>query len=363
MQKLKTGAAYHGNRMLSHAISDMREMVRADMDVVVHMLSHNDWERHDRVMADIFKASEDLGLEVWVDNWGIGGAPGDKAHFLAYHPEAHSYIGDGEMHPFQVCLNAPSYRQFVKDWIEEVKSLGGKKIFWDEPRIPCKPVNGTDDYYSGCTCPTCRKLFEERYNKRMPIIMDEDVAAFRNDTLIEFHEFITSYAKGLDIENSICLMPHQISATRSASLTKQEKMMSIDINRLCSIDSIDDIGTDPYWYSNPQIAKTGNPYETVYHDSKLCVDAANKYGKKHNIWLQSYEAPRGREDEIITAAEAIYDAGARTILSWSFHAAESNSYRSANPERAWMMTVEAFKRIKNMERDKLLQDNRKKYMK
>ena len=57
MEKLKTGAAYHGNRMLSHAIKDMREMARADLDVVVHMLSHNDWERHSNVMGDIFKAS------------------------------------------------------------------------------------------------------------------------------------------------------------------------------------------------------------------------------------------------------------------------------------------------------------------
>ena len=194
-QKLKTGAAYHGNRMLSHAIEDMKEMARADMDVVVHMLSHTDWERHNHVMGDIFKASEYYGLEVWVDNWGIGGAPGDKAHFLGTCPEAHTYYGDGKMHAYQTCLNSPEYRGFVKNWIEEVKARGAKKIFWDEPFIPAVKIEGTDDYYSACTCPNCRKLFEERYGKPMPVIMDEDVAAFRNDTLVEYHEFISSYAK------------------------------------------------------------------------------------------------------------------------------------------------------------------------
>jgi hypothetical protein len=79
--------------------------------------------------------------------------------------------------------------------------------------------------------------------------------------------------------------------------------------------------------------------------------------------LQAYNAPRGREDEIITATEAIYDAGARTILAWGFHASESNNYRSQNPEKSWAMTVEGFKRIKSMERDRLLAENRKKYMK
>ena len=89
----------------------------------------------------------------------------------------------------------------------------------------------------------------------------------------------------------------------------------------------------------------------------------NKYEKKHNIWVQSFAAPRGREDEIITATEAIYDAGARTILSWGFHASESNNYRAENPERSWQMTLEGFRRIKSMERDRLLEENRRKYKK
>ena len=116
MKPLRTGVAYHGNRMPTHARADMAEIARAGMDIVVHMLSHTDWERHRSAMRDIFAISEDAGLEVWVDNWGLAGAPGDRSHFLAYHPEAHSYYGDGIKHPYQICLNAPSYRQFVKDW-------------------------------------------------------------------------------------------------------------------------------------------------------------------------------------------------------------------------------------------------------
>ena len=65
-KKLKTGAAYYGNRMLSHAITDMKEMSKADLDIVVHMLTHNDIERSFDVMKDIFKATESEGLEIWV---------------------------------------------------------------------------------------------------------------------------------------------------------------------------------------------------------------------------------------------------------------------------------------------------------
>ena len=360
MKKLKTGVAYHGNRMLSHAIADMREIARADMDVVVHMLSHTDWERHDKVMKDIFAASEDAGLEVWVDNWGIGGAPGDKSHFLSYHPEAHMYTGDGVMHPYQICLNAPSYRQFVKDWVDEVASLGGKMLFWDEPHIPAPKLPDGSGYYSGCTCPTCKKLFEERYNRPMPEIMDEDVSAFRNDTLVEFHEFVANYGRSSGMKNSICIMPYQLAGIGLQTSGKMESLLAMDVAKVCAAESIDNIGTDPYWFGKKEIT---NPYEYVYNSAKTCVGVADKFGKDHNIWIQAYNAPRGREDEIITATEAAYDAGARTILAWGFHGCESNNYRSSNPERSWMCTVEGMKRIKSMERDRILAENRKKYMK
>ena len=360
MKKLKTGVAYHGNRMLSHAIADMHEIAMADMDVVVHMLSHTDWERHDKVMADIFKASEDAGLEVWVDNWGIGGAPGDKSHFLGYHPEAHTVLGNGEIHPYQICLNSPSYRQFVKDWVDEVASIGGKVLFWDEPNIPAPKLPDDSGYYSACTCPNCQKLFEERYNKKMPNIMDADVSAFRNDTLVEFHEFIASYGRKAGMKNVVCLMPYQLSGIGLNTKGAKESLLAMDVEKICNTESIDNIGTDPYWFGN---AKITNPYEYVYNSTKTCVEVADKFGKDHNIWIQAYNAPRGREDEIITATEAAYDAGARTILYWGFHGCESNNYRSRNPERSWMMTVEGNKRVKNMERDRILAENRKKYMK
>ena len=363
MKKLKTGAAYHGNRMLSHAMADMKEMSRADMDIVVHMLSHTDWERHDKVMADIFKASEAEGLEVWVDNWGIGGAPGDKCHFLGYHPEAHTVIGNGELHPYQICLNAPSYRQFVKDWIEEVAQIGGKTVFWDEPRIPNVDTPDKTGYYSACTCPVCQKLFEDRFGKKMPMIMDEDVSKFNNETLVEFHDFVGSYARSAGLKNVICLMPYQLAGVGLKTSDAKERLRAMDVSEICAAESVDNIGTDPYWYGNKDIAALGTPYEYVYNSTVACVKAAEKAGKDSHIWIQGYNAKLGREPEIIDAIEAAYDGGARTILSWGFRGCESNNYRSANPERSWMYTIEGFKRIKNMDRDARLAENRKKYMK
>ena len=365
MEKLKVGAAYHGNRMLSHAITDMKDMAKCDMDVVVHMLSHNDWERHSKVMGDIFKASEDAGLEVWVDNWGLSGSPGDKSHFLAYHPEARVYMGNGTPHRFQACLNAPSYRQFCKDWLDVVREIGGKKIFWDEPVQPTTQIPDSPFFYASCTCPTCRKIFEERFNKPMPEKLDEDVKAFRDDTLVDFLTFVSDYAKSLGMENSTVIQPQQVSMGKYDNPMHYEWQLKelVPLDRICSIDSLNDIGTDPYWYWSDKIVGYDRIYDHVYNKTKDCLAVTEKHGKQSNIWLQSYGVPRGREDEIITAAEAIYDAGARTVLSWAYGGSEAVNYRAKNPEKSWAMTVEGFKRIKSMERDRILEENRKRFKK
>lgn len=349
MKKLKTGVAYHGNRMLSHARADMAEIASCGMDIVVHMLSHTDWERHSAVMKDIFAATEDAGLEVWVDNWGLGGAPGDRSHFLAYQPDAHMMLSDGSMHPYMVCLNSPEYRSFVKDWLDKAREIGGKTVFWDEPFMPVKgidPANGK--YHYTCTCDRCKKKFEERYGRPMPTIMDRDAEEFRTATIVEFLDDMTSYAHSLELVNTCCVM---LDDTLGISLNS--------IDRICSLPHLDNIGSDPYWLNKEGVS----PYEYVYNGAKKNIEIADRFGKDHNVWIQTYNNPRGREEEIIEATDAAYDAGARTILAWGYRGSESNDYRAHNPERAWWATVEGMKRIKSREYDRILEENRKKYKK
>ena len=62
MEKLRMGTAYHGNRILKHVREDMEDIARHNMNLVVHMFTHTDWERHLGVMKDIVSASRDAGL-------------------------------------------------------------------------------------------------------------------------------------------------------------------------------------------------------------------------------------------------------------------------------------------------------------
>ena len=69
------------------------------------------------------------------------------------------------------------------------------------------------------------------------------------------------------------------------------------------------------------------------------------------------------EEDIIQAAEGLYDAGARTILAWGYYGSESNDYAAKNAAVTWAKTCEAMLRLRNFERDRILAENRKLYMK
>ncbi|MDD5603401.1 MAG: hypothetical protein PHG48_04860 [Eubacteriales bacterium] len=346
IKPLRTGAAYHGNRMPQHMEQDLRDMVSHNMNLVVHMFTHNDWDRHKNKMRDAVSMSIEAGLEVWIDNWGLGGPPGDKSHFLAYYPDSHIYYSNGDMDPVRACLNSLDFRQFTREWIDAVQYIGGTAIFWDEPHLPLK--NAGDKTCYACCCKRCKSLFKEKFGRDMPAEIDEDVKNFRVDTIIDYFREVTDYSASKGIKNAVCVM---LDAKRGISLET--------IDRICSLPNLDNIGSDPYWLGKQGV----NPYQFVYENSKRNIDISNGFGKDHNIWIQAYSTPRGREDEIIGAVEGAYDAGARTILAWGYYGSSSNDYAAKNPHLAWTRTCEAMARIWDMERNRMLEDNRKLYRK
>ena len=335
------GAAYHGNRMLTHVREDMRELALSGFNAVLHMFSHNDWDRHCAIMKEIFQISADYGLDVWVDNWGLGGPPGDKSHFLAYHPEAHQVNADGSMSPVHVCFNAPSYVQFTKDWIDTVCAAGARKIFWDEPRFIDRTARDAQAWT--CRCETCQRLFEERYGHPMPVLLTAEVDEFRKWSISNYFQEVASYAKGLGMYNSICVM---------FSEGENPPNYGTDLESISATPALDNIGSDPYWLgAGPE--GYGEVYKFVYERAKLNLDLCARHGKDHNLWVQTYSNPVGREEEIIAATDAIYDAGARTIFCWGYRGSDANDYRAQAPDRAWYATKSAFERITQRHRDEL----------
>ena len=121
---------------------------------------------------------------------------------------------------------------------------------------------------------------------------------------------------------------------------------------LMQLGHVDDFGIDPYWHpENPQ--RYREPYEFVYNATKDVTALGAQYGKKTHLWIQGYNIPAGFEDEIILATDAAYDAGARTILYWSYRGAESNTYRSQHADVCWRVMGEAVSRVRNRHFDRI----------
>ena len=341
MKPLILGVAYHGNRLLSHVESDMRDIADNRFNTVVHMFSHNDWDRHSKVMKEIFDISFAEGLDVWVDNWGLGGPPGDKSHFLCYHPEAHQYFSDGEMIPTSVCLNSEAYVAWTKEWIDLVYDCGGRKIFWDEPHLKM-----TEDRFA-CGCPTCKKLFAERYGREMPVVPDADCCDFQEWSIVNYFKKVTAYASLKGMYNSVCVM---LRGGIGISLD--------NIGAFGALDSLHNIGSDPYWVG---LGLTGaDVYKYVYENAKRNIAVADSCGKDHNIWVQGYNIPRGTEEDVVYATEAAYDAGARQIFVWGYRGSEGNNYRAKQPSVTWRAACDGFERILDKERSRIIDEARRK---
>jgi hypothetical protein len=230
-----------------------------------------------------------------------------------------------------------------------VAEIGGKTVFWDEPHFPTpKPGTPKENPIYTCCCPRCRRMYEEKYGHPMPATLTAEADEFRANTLLDYFGEITEYSASLGLYNAMCVMLNPLYG------------ISLDtLDRICSLPHLHNVGSDPYWYNRPG----EHPYEFVYNATKKNIDLANTFNKDHNVWIQTYNVPRGREEEIIEATAAAYDAGARTLLAWGYMGSESNDYRAKNPEKTWQMTVEAFRRIKNEERNRILAENRAKYRK
>ena len=194
-------------------------------------------------------------------------------------------------------------------------------------------------------------MFEERFNKKMPTVLNDDTIKFRSDSVVEFFDEVTTYANSLGLVNTACVM---LAPSQGISLDT--------IDTICALPHLDNIGSDPYWVLSG-LDGTIDPYQHVYDNTKKNIEITNAFGKDHNIWIQGYNIPRGREDELIVACHAAYDAGARTILGWGFHGCESNTYRAHNPERTWNKMVEGMRRIKSLDYDRIVAEKQALYKK
>jgi hypothetical protein len=165
----------------------------------------------------------------------------------------------------------------------------------------------------------------------MPTERTDEVRDFHRYSMKRFFEQVTEYATSLGMENITCVMVGDLDKFGADML---------------QVPTIKNFGIDPYWFPKERPGER-DPFLYVYDQTKKILQRTADAGKDTHIWIQGYDIPGGQEDDIYLATDAAYEAGARSILAWSYRGGESHSYRADNCERVWQVMGEAMAHIRS----------------
>jgi len=362
---LKTGVSYFGSRIQRHVKEDMENIVRHNCNLVVHTYSESDMEFCEGTMKEIVDLSHKQGLEVWIDPWAVGGVFGGESYskFVAKNLDAREVSSKtGELLP-AACLNNEKFKDFMRSWVDSAIYIGADCIFWDEPHFYLYPLDQMerDPQLWACKCDCCRGKFKERFNYDMPSELNDDIKLFKEDSIVDFLRTMCDYVKTSDqrpkgvpqgpersegsvvegrpategSKNAVCFLPF-----------KGEHGGIMDWSKAAKIDSLEIIGTDPYWKAGER-----DVAGLVSKFSRKITDLAKQYNKEGQIWILNFRIKRGTERDIETAVMAAYNEGIRNLAAWSYEGTGCmSSLTSDDPEKVWNELSKAYLKIRNLKR-------------
>ncbi len=324
---MKKGIAYFGVRNPERTIEDLKEIKSAGFTHVLHTWSEEDLQYYPKTMKEIIASSTGLGLNVYVNPWGVGRVFGGEA-YSEITARDHSLCQvslDGKP-SVAACPNNPGFRAYMHRWINTVCDTQAETIFWDEPHFYFE--KGRLENWA-CLCPECQKKFRSAFGYEMPRSLTDDVKAFRENSLVEFLDEMTSDVHAHGKRNCVCLLPPWFPA----GLDNWECV--------ASLPAVDEIACDPYWECGASEESVQKTYAEV---SAKIFQLSKKFGKEPQMWIKNYRIERGRENDIRLATKAARAAGIENIFAWSF---KGNAYlswlASDDPLAVWETQIEALR--------------------
>jgi hypothetical protein len=288
---------------------ELAEWAKRGASFMVFTYSENDFLFYREFMSSAFAAARKVGLEVWADPWVLAGIFSGEtpSWFLLYYPETWQVRVDGRRVP-SACLNAPQTLEAVHQWIDAVAAGGAEWVLWDEPHwwyapgVQYLPKRKEGSSLWTCYCRFCQEKFRKYYHKDMPRQKNEELEAFRRESMRSFLAEVTEYAASRGLKNAVCWAPPEQFPT------------GLQIEEIVDLETVDKLAIDPYWFS---AGKTVENFfvPTVHRALRLCQDR----GKPLQVWLQGFRVPRGRESELLQAMNILSQLGIRETAIWYHH--------------------------------------------
>lgn len=322
---MKTGVSYFGNRNPKWVKKDMVDIVNHHCNFVLHTFAEYDRIFFKDTMKEIVDISHKIGLEVYIDPWGVGGVFGGEAFSqIISNPGICQVDSNGNLLP-ACCINNPKFIDFMYQWVDDAKYTGGDILFWDEPHF-YNVKNGW-----ACRCRYCQEEFEKEYSQSMPEVVNEEVSKFRENSIIKFLKRVTRYGKNLGMRSAVCVLPEESSKPNIKDWEKVARMENVDI-----------IATDPYRYHKSDFDTRIKKY------ANRIFRIAKQFNKEGQMWVQCFSIKEGNEWKVKKAVEIIFEEGIRNIGAWSYDGTSYMSYvRCDNPNKVWRMLKEGYQYVCN----------------
>ncbi|HEX5940024.1 MAG TPA: hypothetical protein VFZ12_06655, partial [Dehalococcoidia bacterium] len=347
--------------------ADLDDIAAHNCTYVVHCFTETDLTWNRGTIERIFRATRDVGLEVWADPWGVAGIFSGEtlSRFVAEHPEAWQELSDGRRVPAS-CPSHPETRRLVGSWIDAAAEAGAQVAFWDEPHLHAAVGRGD---YSGawsCHCVHCREIFS-RAGGTLSTEFGAEMQAFRELVLIDFLTEMVAESRRAGMRNALCLLPSSFEAHgfpevvegmkgRLRGRVPDERIDQVlapvlhfgidDWSKAAAIPGLDIFGTDPYWFLFDV-----EPEHFMRAFSERAIETAHGNGRESQLWLQAFAVPEGREEELLMGAQVASQLGADSLAAWSYRGTASMSkIASARPEIVWEVVGRAFADVRGQRR-------------
>jgi len=327
MTEMIFGASYFGNRILRYVEQDMRALRRDQFDYVVHTFSEFDLLFHRQNMADIVRLSQDSGLKVYLNPWGIGNVFGGEpfSNFVSQqYRDACQILDDGQTVPM-ACPNAPAFRDYMRQWVEAAAAMQPDGIFWDEPHFHEQGFLSSVAGRWGCRCDHCRRKFKKLFGYAMPRQENADVIRFKRQSIRDLVSQLSRAIAGSEMRNILFLTANIEPENIPEAWSQYARMAAVDT-----------LATGPYWRWH------GRPLESVRTYSENLARLCKTNQKSSQLWIQCCKIPAGYESEIATAAGMAAASGIRDIAFWGFEGCGHESWIACeNPAACWQQALQS----------------------
>jgi hypothetical protein len=171
----------------------------------------------------------------------------------------------------------------------------------------------------------------DKFNHPLPEKFTDEVHRFRHDSVEDFLNEFCRLAKSGGCKNAVCFLPHQEDEEKELALW----------TKLTAIESVDIVGTDPYWWSKRMDVE---PFVTKY--ARRIFQLSQEHHKEGQIWVQNFMITPETEEYVRTAIRAACQTGIRNIAAWSYRGAGYMAWlRSEDPERVWSILGQEYARL------------------